>query len=129
MKDVFDEVKSLQEQVKLVLELKKGMKIPVGLIVLLKSTFKCTICLSTVKPPPIFARCCKNLLGCEACVNDLYQDGMTKKCPICRAERAYSETCRMNGFDDFLNGISTLVEEANEDSDLDSSDPFTFRVR
>ncbi len=81
----------------------------ISLVIVLKQTFRCTICLSIIKPPIILARCCKNVLGCQDCVNELYRGeglaSMIKKCPICRAQRGFSETCQLNGFDDFWNQI------------------------
>ncbi len=42
---------------------------------------------------------------------------------MCRAERAFSETCRINGFDELLRRVAPLLNENESDSD---DDPFTF---
>ena len=104
-----------KKQVQSVLEITKFMKFPPGLYALVISTFKCNISLGMITPPVIFARCCKNVLGCEACVNELYtgDEGMRKRCPLCSSERALSETCRINGLNDFLIGLSPLFEQGS----------------
>ena len=48
------------------------------------------ICYSVpMKSPVIVAKCCRNILWCQGCVDKWYSeaDQMTKLCPICRAER------------------------------------------
>ena len=69
-----------------------------------------------MKPPIIFAKCCKSILGCQPCVDRWYRgkEGQRKYCPQCRSERAYVETCKMNGLDV---GIAALL---NDESDPDS---------
>lgn len=88
------------------------MKLPPGPFKQLKDTFKCNICQSSpISPPVLFARCCKNILGCEACVDGWFggEDERSKSCPLCRAERAYSETCLIHGLDDFFTAIQPLA--------------------
>ena len=77
----------------------------------------------------MITRCCKNVLGCEACVTEYYEKdelaaGMNRKFPICRADRAFSEISRLNGTEDFLKKVAPLMEE-EEDSDGDYN-PFMF---
>ena len=46
------------------------VKLPPDLCKKLHNTFKCNICCSSpIKPPVIFSRCCKRLLGCQECVD------------------------------------------------------------
>ena len=45
------------------------------------------------------------------------EEGQTKTCPKCRSDRAYVETCRFNGLDDFLTGIAPLLEGTPLDGD------------
>ena len=62
-------------------------KLPMGLKRILRDAFKCQICHSIpAKPPLIITKCCKNILGCETCVNQWYSgpEAMTKTCPICQ---------------------------------------------
>lgn len=128
------EVKGMRKDLDAILCVSKGMKLPPGLYQQLADTFKCQICLSTpMKPPVIFTRCCKNLLGCEKCVDEWFAGGQrNKSCPLCRAERAYSETCRLNGLDSFLLAIHPLVsseDEAIAREDDDDDDDFLPTVR
>ena len=123
------ELEELKEQIRNIVEVKgSNAKVPIGLLITIKSAFKCTLCLSLIKPPLIFARCCKNILGCEKCVTEFFQKdgfsaGMGRKCPICRADRAFNEICRINGIDDFFTTVYPMIEgEENEDED----DPFRF---
>ena len=109
------EIRGIRKDISTVLTLSKGMKLPPGLHTLLHDTFKCNICHSSpIHPPVIFTRCCKSILGCERCVDSWYsgEDGRSKKCPLCRSERAFTETIHIHGLDDFLNGIAPLI--ANE---------------
>ena len=74
---------------------------PLGLKRVINDTFKCQICHSVpIKPPVIATKCCKNILGCQSCVNTWYSgiDSMTKTCPMCRAERGCVETMIPWGF-------------------------------
>ena len=62
-----------------------------------------------MKPPIIFARCCKTILGCQVCVDTWYRgdEGQQRTCPNCRDTRAYVDTCKVNNF---LTGISPIME-------------------
>ncbi len=121
------ELVELKDQIKNIVEVKASTtKIPIGLLISIRTTFRCTLCLSLIKPPLIFARCCKNILGCEECVTEFFQkDGLTagmgRKCPICRADRAFNEICRVNGIDEFLTKVYPLIEGEDDDDD-----PFTL---
>ena len=68
------------------------------------------------------AKCCKNIVGCEECVNTWYneENAMIKTCPLCRAERGYADTMRLNGLDTFVSNIlnptdnpSTAAEQSH----------------
>ena len=83
-----------------------------------------------MKLPVIFARCCKSILGCEACVDTWFGGGQgSKTCPLCRAERAYTETCRLNELDNFLSTIHPLLaidDEENREPAVNSDDDFSL---
>ncbi len=84
------------------------MHIPIAIRSILNDTFKCVICQeSPMKPPVIFAKCCKSILGCQSCVDTWYQgeEMQTRTCPKCRGDRAYVETCKLNGLDEFLEAL------------------------
>ena len=99
------------------------MRLPLGIHKLLQDAFKCNICCSSpIKPPVIFSRCCKRLLGCQECVDRWFggDDGVTRSCPLCRREQAYADTCILKGLDDLLTGILPLMNGttvATDDSD------------
>ena len=93
-------------------------KLPTGLLKQLHETFKCHICSNTpMKPPIIFARCCKRILGCQSCVDKWYrregEESTTLSCPLCLGERAYAETSIIKGMDDFLLSIAPMLSELN----------------
>ena len=115
--DIMNELQQMRNELQSALQITKYMKLPPGIYLLIINTFRCTICLNLIVPPVIFARCCKNILGCEGCVNVLYkgENGPTTKCPMCRAEHAFSETCRINGLGDFLSGLSPLFKDSDEE--------------
>ena len=60
------EVKDMQQYLQFLFRI---TDLPVGLHRLLHDTFMCHICRATpIKPPVIFARCCKRILGCQTCM-------------------------------------------------------------
>lgn len=86
-------------------------KLPIGLKCALQENFKCKICHSLpMQPPIVVAKCCKSILGCESCANSWYSgpDAMVKTCPLCRAERGFTETMILNGLHDFLRILSEI---------------------
>ena len=108
-----------RHDIRQILKLTKGMKLPPGLYIQLKETFKCHICqASPITPPVIYTSCCKNLLGCESCVDKWYSgnEGRARNCPLCRYERGLPETSRLNGLDDFLHSISSLFADDEDDT-------------
>ena len=104
---------AIQASLKDVLSFSVHSKVPLWLIRFIRDSLKCRICLTTpIKPPVIMSKCCKNILGCEECVNSWYsgEDALTKTCPSCRAERGYSETMLLRGLDTFLVEAKTIFE-------------------
>ena len=126
------EVKEMQRDLNAILSVSKGMKLPPGLFKQLSDMFMCQICHSTpMKLPVIFACCCRSIVGCEKCVDTWFggrQGGKT--CPLCHAERAYPETCRLNGLDNLLTTIRPLLptddDEENEEPADNSNDDFSL---
>jgi hypothetical protein len=72
----------------------------------------------------IFAKCCKIVLGCQEHVDTWYrgEQGQMRTCPKCRSDRAYVETCKLNGLDDFLTGIPPLLDGTPQDEDNGDQD-------
>ena len=99
-------------------------KLPLGLHKQRQDAFRCSICCcSPIKPPVVFGRCCKRLLGCQDCVDRWFggEDGVTRSCPLCRTEQAYVDTCILKGLDELLTSISPLMSSSTEDSDREDS--------
>ncbi len=107
------EIGALQGKMDKLFTITKDMPIPAGLKLLLHDALKWKICHATpVKPPIIFAKCCKSILGCQACVDSWYVDGgMTKTCPACRSARGLSETMIMLGLDDLVEGLRDILDD------------------
>ena len=97
-------IKSLFDETML---LTKDSKIPPGLRKVLRDTFKCRICLNPTNPPVVVMKCCRIILGCEACVNGWFtgEDALVKPCPSCRCERGYTQTMVLRGMDELLEGL------------------------
>ncbi len=132
---ILNEVKGLRSDIARVMKLTKDSKLPPRLKVLLGDTFKCTICQDVINPPVVYSRCCKSMIGCEGCVDMWYggEDGRTKHCPLCRDDRAATETSRLNGLNDFLNGVQTLLDSketaatsGDNDNSSDPGDEYSF---
>ena len=110
-----EDIKEMRRDIQFLLQNSDKMNISPILYRQLRDTFQCHICHSTpIVPPVIFSRCCHRLLGCPTCVDGWYggEDGMSCSCPICRFERAYSETTTVRGLDDFLKVITPLLATA-----------------
>lgn len=109
-----EEVKEMRKDIQCLFQITNKMKISPGLYRHFKETFQCHICRCTpIEPPVIFTRCCHRILGCQTCVDAWYggEDGISRTCPMCRFERAYSETTTLRGLDDFLRAIQPLLAE------------------
>ena len=95
----------------------KHTKVPFGIKELIIANLSCKICRDTpIKPPVIFALCCKNIIGCQECVDKCYTSEdrsqlLSKPCPLCSSERGYSQTVRIHGIDELLNGFAPLFED------------------
>lgn len=95
-------------------------QLPINLQNEICGAFKCTIChVVPIRPPVIIAKCCKSIIGCEDCINEWYggDDGLSKTCPLCRADRAFTETMRLNGIDGFIKAIADRLSDAQRDNE------------
>lgn len=82
-----------------------------GLLTIIKETFKCHICLcSPISPPAMFGRCCRQIIGCKSCVDNWYkgEEGITKQCPLCRCERGFADSTAILGLDEFLSALTSM---------------------
>lgn len=112
-----DEVTSIRDFVADMMSLTADTNLPIGLRRVLRDTFKCQIChIVPVRPPVIVTKCCRNILGCQSCVDTWYSgsEAMTRTCPMCRAERGCNETMVLRGLTDFMESIRKIY--ANEDN-------------
>lgn len=98
---------SIRENINKLCTATKDTVIPIGLKVTLQDTLKCKICLSApMQHPVIYAKCCKTLIGCESCVNHWYAgEGINKACPVCGTDRGLTETSRVCGLEELLDGV------------------------
>ena len=112
--DVGQDIKEIKASLSSLFQVQKSMKIPLALRRVFLEDFKCTICQDVITPPAIFSRCCKYLIGCETCIDQWYEGegGRSKTCPRCRAERGFTETCRLNGIDNFLLSLKSVLGES-----------------
>ena len=117
---VLSDLEGVKSVVDDIMSVTKDSTIPLGLKKILRDTLKCRICLSApIVPPVVITKCCKVLLGCEACVNRWYRgdDALTKPCPACKHARGYNETMILRGLDELL----TTLNSCNMSQDQGSS--------
>lgn len=105
--DLEKDIREIKTKISSLFVIEKYLKMPTSLRLLLLENFKCCICQDTMKPPILFSRCCKYIIGCESCIDKWYTKERT--CPRCRAERGFTETSRLNGIDDFLEAIKNYM--------------------
>ena len=101
-----DEVASIRDILEDMMSLTPDTHILMGLQRVLRDTFKCQICHSVpVRPPVIVTKCCRNILGCQVCVDTWYSgpEAMTMTCPMCCAEWGCNETMVLRGLTDCWN--------------------------
>lgn len=109
--DVNINIKQVKRSIQTIFSLTKDSKLPLGLKKVLVETFRCLICSTLpIKPPIIVAKCCKHILGCQACVDKWFSgsEGLQKCCPYCRTERGYTETMVLRGMDEFIGATKKL---------------------
>ena len=111
--EIKEEVTALKAKVHQICEVTKDMPVPIGLKLLLRDSFVCKICHEApMKKPPIFAKCCCSIIGCEPCIDEWYADGgLAKMCPACGTARGLSETVRVSGLDELLVGLREILDD------------------
>ena len=111
LEEAVKSITDLKTDVAQILQVNKDMSIPLGLCQALSDVLKCKICHTVpMRPPIIYAKCCKSIVGCEECMNSWYngEDALTKACPLCGLGRGYNETMRIMGFDNFIKKVQNL---------------------
>ena len=116
---LMDKVKAIRNNIDDIKSSTRNSKtnFPLRLQRIIWDVFKCSICHgSLLQPPAIIVKYCKDIVGCEECVNTWYngENAITKMCSLCRAERRYANTMHLNGLDGFINTVSNILhpEEA-----------------
>lgn len=126
MQIIKSDIQSIKADVEEIKSLTKDpdTKLPLGFQNEIFGAFKCCIChVVPIRPPLIIAKCCKSIIGCEQCINEWYggEDGMTKTCPLCRADRAFTETMRLNGVEGFIKTLSEIISQRENSENQSTS--------
>ena len=102
VRSIRQDITTLAQQTRLTPELRRH----------LADAFKCQICQDIpMKPPIVSTGCCKRLLGCQACMEEVYiQHPLDPTCPLCRRP---SETSVFRGLDEFLIAVAGLMEDSD----------------
>jgi hypothetical protein len=88
-----------------------------------RDAFKCVICLLAPCASPLaYQACCKSVIGCVACVDELYKHAPSSACPKCRAPRGVASMHEVLGFQEMLEALSYLNGIANVNNDDDDDD-------
>ena len=105
IEDIKVKLISVESKLSQIMDVSPTLPLPLGFLSLLHDAFSCCICKgSPITPPAIFARCCRSIIGCKRCVDQWYKgdQGVEKRCPLCRGERGFADTSIVHGLDDFL---------------------------
>ena len=117
LNELKESIVEIQKNVLEIVSVNAKMNIPIGIRQTLTDAFMCKICHQIpMKPPLIFTKCCKAVVGCEECVNKWYsgENALTKPCPLCRKDRGYNETSQVLGFNDFIDDLKILIGSQDE---------------
>ena len=117
LNELKESIVEIQKDVSGIMSVNSQMKIPIGLWQSLTDAFMCKIChMFPMKPPLIFTKCCKAVIGCEECINKWYsgEEALTKPCPLCRKARGYNETSQMLGFNDFVGDLQVIIGSSHD---------------
>ena len=88
--------------------------------------FKCSICMSTVRPPIIMmSKCCLSLTGCTQCVAAVKD--WINRCPLCRANET-NELCDFDEINKELARCNRTEEDHPYNIPDDNSDEDDFIV-
>ncbi|XP_052250467.1 uncharacterized protein LOC127857823 [Dreissena polymorpha] len=76
----------------------------------IKDAFTCVICKGPVSHP-IFATCCKSLVGCRTCVDTWYDRPPPASCPKCRSQDGTRHA--VTGLNEAVHALRAIVENTN----------------
>ncbi len=116
VKECLSEMKLMRSEFQDFMTVTPTSKMPPGLKLIIGKTFMCHICMTVVTPPVAYTRCCQSILGCETCSDMWYsgEEGRRKHCPLCRRERAATETARLHGLNEFLDCVKVFFDDENQ---------------
>ena len=124
LNEIKESISGMEKKLSEILEVNEKMSIPTGLHRSLMDTFMCKVCRNfPMKPPLIYSKCCKSVIGCESCINKWYSgdEALTKVCPLCGSARGYNETAQILGFDEFVQDVEKIMGDSNHSGTSDSS--------
>ena len=122
--EVANDSDTVKDQVKKLLHIDEATAVPISVVNLALTSFKCKICLQFMQPPIIFSSRCGNILGCKTCVDEWYAGphGLTKNCPVCNRERSLPATHQLHGLDDFLKDLQAAVHIQDRSNEQPTQD-------
>ena len=105
---VMEDIATIKNDIELIKTFTKDTttKISLALQEAMQVAFRCTTI--PIREPIMIAKCCKRTVGCEQ-FTDRWYSGLTKRCPLCRVERGFAETMRLNGLAGFLHAMGDVV--------------------
>jgi hypothetical protein len=126
LRSIAIDVGFIREKIQAIAEVRNSTPVPLSLISLFRTTFKCQVCQDITCPPVMYACCCGSIVGCESCWDSWFRRNgekamLTEKCPHCQTPRVFAKTQRMKGPDDFLEQIKDLTGGARPTSSEDTS--------
>ena len=118
-------ITEIQKDVSGIISVNSKMNIPIGLRQSLTDAFMCKICHTfPMKPPLIFTKCCKAIMGCEECINKWYsgEEALTKPCPLCRKACGYNKTSQVLGFNDFVRDLEVVIGSSHDEAEAETQE-------
>ncbi|XP_065898986.1 uncharacterized protein [Dysidea avara] len=105
LRDMRDEFRGLRSIIERTL--------PISLRDKLKDILKCCICqVVPIRPPMVISMCCKSIVGCEQCVQQLLATSHSANCPLCRDTDF--ETVKVLGLDGLITAVSSYLEDETD---------------
>jgi len=106
-KEINDDFKKIKEELVTFMS-----SLPNSIMDQLTGLLKCCICqVVPVRPPLVISRCCKSIIGCEQCVQQLVQEG-SNDCLLCRCSEF--EVMKLNGFDGLISAMDNTITDTEE---------------
>ena len=111
-KEFTEGIKKMKEEM---VTLMSSRPLPYSIMEQLTGIMKCCICqVVPVRPPLVISSCCKSIVGCEQCVQQLIDNQENSNCPLCRCTE-FAVT-RVNGFDGLISAMGNRITEDAEEN-------------